>query len=192
MFRMAVQGPHADLTTIFKEHSELSSEEAEALAQHASILFLLGTIKDKHALSTVNIAISQLVAGGALGVVFEHCGAAYTSAVWQDSFSEVSLEPWLNWIHGKGDLRTLGLEIFGLPDLVVQSRLDDESKQELLIEVAESMFLDEVPMLSGHIVEASDGGEYTLQKEAKAPYAKGHPNFNTKGCLRLVPIKSLA
>jgi hypothetical protein len=192
-FTPHLQNAHAELPQIFSEHNPLDDAEKKDILSHQSILFLVGRFKDRAGFLAVQDTISLLLQGGALGVVLEHCGAAFTKVAWNEEHSGQSMSGWLNWIMAKGDLRTLGMECFSLPDLVipVADSLAADPKQTMLLELAESQFLDGVQMDSGHHVESEDGLEYVLRMEAKGPYPKGHPNFNTKGAMRLATVKSV-
>lgn len=186
-FRAIPRPAHAELVSIFAEHSTIPSEEQQILEKHQGILFLLGNLKDADSFHTVQGAIRTLLEHGALGVAFEHAGSAYTAKEWLESDMDETMLGWLNWIETKGDLRTFGLECFGLSDLVVHcaNDVDSDTLQVILLHIAEDMFLEGLPLQSGNIIEAGDGKSYMLRQEAKQPWPKGHPNFNAKGSIRL-------
>lgn len=186
-FRAHLRPAHAELSAIFAEHSDLSEVDRKALSHHTSILFLVGSFRNKADFTSTQSVIAMLLRGGALGVAFEHSGTAYMAKEWLDSDSEESMLTWINWIHAKGDLRTFGLEVFDLPDLVVKadSEEDSDALQVLLLDVAEELFLESIPLQTGNIVEAMEGQSFMLRQEAKLPWPKGHPNYNPKGALRL-------
>ena len=65
------------LSEIFKEHHEVSDEEAKAIDAHRSLLFLLGNIKSADELRMVNGAILKVLAAGRLYAAVGHrldCG----------------------------------------------------------------------------------------------------------------------
>lgn len=190
-FRAFVRPPHVELPNIFSEHSQLSDEQRNQLASHQSILFLLGYLKSNQSFKTVQSTIRSLLQHGALGIACEHSGSAYIANDWLEGEMEESMLGWLNWINSKGDIRTFGLECFGLPDLVAacHSPEDEDTLQVIMLHISEDLFLDEIPLQSGNIVEAGDGRSYMLRQEPKQPWPKGHPNYNAKGSLRLSEAK---
>ena len=189
-FTVHLQPPHPDLAGIFAEHATLEASDRAVLSSHRSVLFLLGTLKNSKDFEVVQQAIELLLSGGALGVACEHCGAAHMRAAWLNGYEGYTMGGWLNWINAKGDLRTLGLDVFNMPELVIQAtESDDDALELLLLSVAESMFLDGTSMQSGHLVQGDDGTEYLLRTEPKSPYAKSDLRHNAKGSLRLVRLK---
>lgn len=187
-FRAHLRSAHTELVEIFADHSPLSPEDRERLSQHQSILFLLGELNDADRFAAVQGTIHALLKHGALGIACEHSGSAYTAQEWLEGDYEETMLGWLNWIQAKGDLRTFGMECFGLPDLVVSCKADEDSDtlQVVMLHVAEDLFLEGIPLQTGNIVETGEGLSYMLRQEPKQPWPKGHPNYNAKGCLRLV------
>jgi len=187
-FRAVIQDAHPDLVSIFSEHRLLSAEEIRDLASHRSVLFLIGTIKDKATFRYVQEASQMLLKGGALGIVYEHCGAAHTAETWLADCAEDSMSGWINWVLAKNDLRTLGLDAFQLPDLITAAKDADcaDELYALLLDVAENWFFQDAPIESGHYVTADDGKEYLVRKELKSLFPKTHPQFNPDGAIRLV------
>ena len=63
-FDVVRNAPAAGLSDIFKEHNEISAEEASAIDSHKSLLFLLGSLKSADELRMVNAAILKVLAAG--------------------------------------------------------------------------------------------------------------------------------
>ena len=122
----------------------------------------------------------------------ENSGAAWTKNAFIDWIEEEEMmSAWLNFIETNDDLYTLGMESFGRPDLCI--RLHHGEKMDLqgtLVEVAESLFLEESVFETGATIELeSTSIRYHIRKEPYQPYRKDDPEYNRKGVWRLVPKK---
>jgi len=176
------------LVSIFNEHQHLETSEIESLKSHRSILFLVGRIKDREAFLTIQDSLTKFLEAGALGIVMEHSGAAYTREDWLEKFSEDTVEGWINWILMGGELRTFGLEIFGLADIAIPCRSDENTsdKEETLIGLANDQFIDQTILESNCFVVDVAGTEYLVNNTSKSPYSKEHPHFNKRGLQQLI------
>lgn len=190
-FRFQIHPTHGQLVEIFEEHGQCLAPELERIAAHKSLVFLIGEVKDKATFLAVQECIAMFLRAGALGILFEHCGAAHPAERWLEEHTGESLLSWLNWLVVKKELRTLGMDVFSQPDLICA--LPDEKEadvyQNLLLDVAENLVFADSPMESGHFVQ-SDEDDYLLLKDGKASFSKGHAHYNPKGCLRLAKSKA--
>ena len=188
-FDVVRNAPAAGLSDIFKEHREISAEEAGAIDSHKSLLFLLGSLKSADELRMVNTAILKVLAAGATGVYMQQSGTAWTAAAFREELgdAEFPMDTWINFVESADVLYTLGLEVFGLPDLCIShTNGAQEELENILSVVADSIFVDGVSSKSGTEVDAGDAGVFTLRAETKSPFAKDAPEFNRQGIMRLV------
>ena len=179
----------AGLSEIFKEHNELTAEETAAIDAHKSLLFLLGNVKSAEDLRMVNVAILKLLTAGAKGVYMQHSGAAWSADAFREELgdAEFPMDPWLNFVESADTLYTLGLEVFGLPDLCIGlAGGTPEEIRNILSVTADTLFVDGVSSKSGTEVDAGDAGFYVLRQELKSPFAKDAPEFNKQGIMRLI------
>lgn len=176
------------LSEIFREHNEISAEDASAIDAHRSLLFLIATLKSADELSMVNGAILKLFAAGATGVYMQQSGTAWTADAFREELgdAEFPMDPWINFVESDDMLYTLGLEVFGLPDLTIsRSNGSAEELRNILSVVADSIFVDGISSKSGTEVDAGDAGIFVLRSEMKSPFAKDSFEFNRQGIMRL-------
>lgn len=188
-FDVVRNAPAAGLSDIFKEHREISAEEAGTIDAHKSLLFLLGSLKSADELRMVNTAILKMLAAGATGVYMQQSGTAWTPGAFREELDdgEFPMDPWINFVENDDALYTLGLEVFGLPDLCISRKNGTpEDLRNILAVVADSIFVDGVSSKSGTEVDGGEFGAFTLRAETKSPFAKDAPEFNRQGIMRLV------
>ena len=179
------------LSEVFKEHQEISAEDAANIDSHKSLLFLLGNVKSPADLTMVNNAILKVLSAGALGVYMQQSGAAWTAEGFRVELgdAEYPMDPWMNFLAGSGVLYTLGLETFNLPDLCISCKGGDQEEQDcgaVLSFAADTLFVDGIVAKSGTEIDAGEYGIYVLRQETKSPFAKDALEFNRRGIMRLV------
>ena len=190
-FSVARTDSLARLSDIFAEHCFISPEDAKKIDSHGSLIFLLGTLKNINDLHMVNAAIKKMFDAGAIGVYMQHSGTAWTAFGFCEELGDETypMGPWLNYV-GKDDLiYSLGMEVFGLPDLCISDKFLSEAGDLGFVFniVAEALFADGLPAKSGTEVEIDeDFGVLTLRAELSGPFAKDSPEYNKNGILRLV------
>lgn len=177
---------------IFSEHALLAKEEFEAIQNHKLLYSIQGEFKTEQEFNALNQVIISILNEGALGVYMEHSGAAWSKASFLEWVEhEEMMSAWLNFIETNDDLYTLGMESFGRPDLCI--RLHHGEKMDLqgtLVEVAESLFLEESVFETGATIELeSTSIRYHIRKEPYQPYRKDSPEYNRRGAWRLIPKK---
>jgi len=176
------------LSEIFKEHREITPEESLAIDSHRSLMFLISTLKSATELGMINSAILKMLAAGATGVYMQQSGTAWTADAFREELgdAEFPMDPWINFVETENALYTLGLEVFGLPDLSIsRSGNPSEELENILSVVADSIFVDGVSSKSGTEVDAGDMGVFVLRSEMKSPFAKDSFEFNRQGNMRL-------
>ena len=186
-FDVVRNGAAAGLSDIFKEHREISAEEASAIDSHKSLLFLLGKVGSVDDLRMVNTAILKLLSAGATGVYMQHSGTAWTADAFREELGdgEFPMDPWINFVESA--LYTLGLEVFNSPDLcIAKASMSEDAVRDVLAVAADSIFSGEVSSKSGTEIDAGESGSFTLRAETKSPFAKDSPEFNRQGIMRLV------
>jgi hypothetical protein len=186
------QPPVNGVAELFSEHALLAKEEFEAIQNHKLLYSIQGEFKTEQEFNALNQVIISILNEGALGVYMEHSGAAWSKASFLEWVEhEEMMSAWLNFIETNDDLYTLGMESFGRPDLCI--RLHHGEKMDLqgtLVEVAESLFLEESVFETGATIELeSTSIRYHIRKEPYQPYRKDDPEYNRKGVWRLVPKK---
>lgn len=186
------QSAVADLENIFLEHASLDDDAFEALKKHQTLYFLQGEFKSPEEFDSINKVIISFLESGALGVYMEHSGAAWSQASFLEWAEQGDLmSAWLNFIETSDDLYTLGMEVFGRPDLCIRLHHGEKNElQDTLADIAESLFLDESIFDTGSFVELESSTiRYELRKELNQPYSKDSLEYNRKGVWRLVPKK---
>ncbi|WP_290738705.1 hypothetical protein [Fibrobacter sp. UBA3718] len=188
-FKVARNGAAAGLSDIFKEHRDISGEEASAIDSHKSLLFLLGTLKNTDDLRMVNTAILKLLSAGAAGVYMQHSGTAWTADAFREELGdgEFPMDPWINFVENADTLYTLGLEVFNSPDLcIAKGALSENALRDVLAVAADSIFSGEVSSKSGTEIDAGESVAFVLRSEIKNPFPKDSPEYNRQGIMRLI------
>ena len=185
-FNVVRQGASADLLEIFKERDEISADEEKALADHKSLLFLLGNVKTMDDVEMVNSAIVKVLNAKAAGVYMQQAGTAWTVEAFKDVFGggECPMDPWINILDSGDSLYTLGLAVFTLPDLCISNTIEDP--EEALLMAADSLFGDGIPAKSGSVIDWGEGEKYVLRQETKTLFSKDAPEYNKQSVLRIV------
>ena len=187
-FSVARTEPMAKLSDVFREHVDLSEDDAKKIDSHRSLFFLIGTLKNADDLRMVNSAVLKMFDAGATGVYMQHSGTAWIADAFREEIGDDSLpmDPWINFVESEDVLYTLGLEVFGLPDLCISRKAgSDDELRDILGVVADTLFVDGLSSKSGTEVDAGDFGKYTLRAEMSSPFAKDSPEYNKNGIMRL-------
>jgi hypothetical protein len=118
----------------------------------------------------------------------QQSGTAWIADSFREEIGDDSLpmDPWINFVESEDVLYTLGLEVFGLPDLCISRKAgSDDELRDILGVVADTLFVDGLSSKSGTEVDAGDFGKYTLRAEMSSPFAKDSPEYNKNGIMRL-------
>lgn len=187
-FKVVRAEPAPGLSQIFAEHREITAEEAKAIDEHKSLIFLLGSVKNAEELRMLNGAILKMLAAGALGVYMQQSGTAWTDAGFREELgdAEFPMDPWINFVENSDTLYTLGLETFALPDLCIAKNLGTlDELYDILSVVCDSIFVDGISSKSGTEVDGGEAGTFVLRQEIKSPFSKNDPEFNKQGIMRM-------
>jgi hypothetical protein len=172
------QAPFPQISAVFAGHSQISPETAAALDAHQSLHFEEGVLTNKADFFAAEQLIERQLQNGALGVYMEHSGAAWAASAWESALpDEPTLESWLNWIERDGVLYSLGMEVFGLPDLCAPLRLGaSDELREALTAIADALFFEGLKTLP------------ELQKEPDKLHGPDDPYHNPRGRFRLLKV----
>ena len=186
-----IQNAAPDIDVLFHEHSPLEAEEIADFKKHQSLYFLKGSFKSLEEFNALNKVILNILNEGALGVYMEHSGTAWSKQAFIESYNEEDFfSLWLNFIQKEDTLFSLGMAAFDRADLCI--RIGDESlesRQDTLLTLAESLFLEESTFETGVILELGENESYRLLKETNVLFNKKDLEFNPKGVWRLMPKK---
>lgn len=187
-FTPVIQGPFAGMDSLFAEHSPLSPVEAKAIANHGSIFFLQFLAKIPEEFEAFLDVAKTIVESGALGVYVESSGCAWSAKTFLELIAgDVPMEAFLNFVETKDSLFTLGLEPFGLPDLcALLASADKDALRDILTAAADSVYSEGIDFASGAKWMDDNGKNFEFRKESKMPYAKGSPELNSLGYVRLI------
>ncbi len=182
-----LQGAAAGLEEIFAEHSELTAEEKTAIAAHGSLLFLQFFIKTDAEFESFLDVAKKILEAGALGVYVENSGCAWSRKSFEElANGDVPLEAFINFVETSDSMFTLGMEPFGAPDLCIATKNDNLDLRAVLISAADTIVSDGIDFSSGAKWKDEAGNEFEFRNEAKPPFAKASPEWNTQGYTRLI------
>lgn len=183
-----LQGAADGLETIFAEHAPLSEDETKALANHQSLFFLEFVAKNPEEFHSFLLVAQKILEAGALGVYVENSGCAFSAKAFVElATGDVPMEAFVNIVEKSDSLYTLGLEPFGMPDLCTAQKesFSQDSCRTVLMTAAAAIFEDGAAFDSGAKWK-DELGEFEFQKESKAPFVKGSPEWNALGYRRLI------
>jgi hypothetical protein len=138
---------------------------------------------------------AAIVRAGGAGVFIDNSAMAHGGSNWLEmaddggpdavSFAFVSI------IRGKADVRTMGLHVMGLPD-VVMKRTDVEAGGFDIVDVIRYLAAGEKPVGDGHLIADLDGPRFRTVAEDDPESRPGSPMHNPFGRLRLVSLRDIA
>jgi len=146
-------------------------------------------------------ALTMMQAGGAMvraggaGVFIDNSALAHGGGDWlqmteDGSWDAVSFA-FVNVVRAKREMRTVGMHVMGLPDIVLQqSDIDDEG--QVIMEVIHYLCRGDQPIGTGQVLACESGPRFSVLATESNPWMLARPMCNPFGWLNLVRLKDVA
>ena len=97
----------------------------------------------------------------------------------------------VNVVRGRREVRTIGMHVIGLPDIVMQlADVNDDGK--VIIEVIRDLCRGEKPVGYGHVLAGETGPRFRVLATDNDQFGLARPMCNPFGRLKLVRFKDVA
>jgi len=172
-----------------------TQDEVDTIQHYSANVCLYGpggSFESAQAMMTAGSAIIQ--AGGA-GVFIDNSALAHGGQDWLEmaeaddpdaiSFAFVSI------IASRYEIRTLGMQVLGMPEIVMTRTTDDET-DSAIIEVIRYMCHSEKPIGDGHVLCDLTGPTYSTKAITDDEFETESPMHNPWGRLRLISAGDIA
>jgi hypothetical protein len=140
-------------------------------------------------------AAAAIIRAGGAGVFIDNSGLAHGGGHWLEmaddgtpaavSFAFVAI------VRGKTDVWTMGMQVLGLPDIVMQ-RTDIEVHGFDIVEVIRYLAQGDKPIGDGHILADLDGPKFQAVAEDSPSEFANSAMHNRFGRLKLVSVRDIA
>jgi hypothetical protein len=138
---------------------------------------------------------AAMVRAGGAGVFIENSALAHGGQQWlemtEDGGPDALSFAFVAIVRGQADVWTMGMQVLGLPDLVMK-RADVEAGGFDLIEVIRYLSRGEKPVGDGHLLADLSGPRFQAFTEASPGKLAGSPMHNPFGRLQLVRMQDVA
>lgn len=180
---------NADLVQLFEENVShpIPQSESDRIRQHASVLFIKGQVKHPKDLLVLARYVNQILVDNETGVYVQNAGICHGADFWKHLAAEDSLDAAVELFVGLhlGDdfMLTQGMEVLGLPDIMVKTD-DPDYARELLLTVCFDGIGSDLLKKNARILHGDDEQVYRLQEAETKTYLPD--SNNPYGLLRLV------
>jgi len=190
-------GADGQFAQIFRSACRQPATEAElaAVDGYTVNVLLSGPGGSMEAARTMMQAGAAVVRAGGAGVFIDNSAMAHGGAAWlemtEDGGPDALSFAFVAIIRGREEVRTIGMHVLGLRD-VVMKRADADADERALVELIRYLSRDDKPVGDGHVIADADGPRFQVFVEASEKGLAGSPVHNPFGRLRLVSIRDIA
>lgn len=171
-----------------------NTPEMHAVAQHRSVIYLIGHGGTSGAAEAMIRAAAALLAAGGLGVKVESSGLAHSPARWQALVADLGLfsahEALVVYVTGH-DTYSCGMHLLGLPEAITEGI--DPASADLLRVFTRYLFCEAPDLRDGQTFAVEEGAPvYTLWQDRGVVYPADSLFTNPYGYWRLKPVQEWA
>jgi hypothetical protein len=156
-------------------------------------VFLSGPGGSMQAARTMMQAGAAVVRAGGAGVFIDNSALAHGGQHWLEMTDDGSPDAlsfaFVAIVGGKVDVRTVGMHVLGLPD-VLMKRVDADGFD--IIEVIRYLSRGDKPIENGHVLADLDGPRFQALMQESPKELAGSPMHNPFGRLKLVSMRDIA
>lgn len=177
-----------------------SDEELEIVDRYTVNVGLAGPGGSMEAARTMLEAGAAIVRAGGAGVFIDNCALAHGGGAWvemadvcrlEDSGPDAVSFAFVSIINGDSEVRTMGMHVLGLRELV-KRRSDLDTDAETIIEVVRYLSRGDKPIADGHLLADEIGLRFQVIETESDDSAIGSPMYNPFGCFKLIAMKDIA
>ena len=190
--------PDDQFAQIFQSACRLPATEDEtAIVNSYTVnIVLAGAGGSMRAAVTMMQAGAAIVHAGGAGVFIDNSAMAHGGGQWLEMAEDASPDAvsfaFVSIIRGRHEVRTLGMHVLGMPDVVMR-RSDIDSDGRTIIEIIRYLAQGHKPIGDGHLL-ADEAATLRFQARAAShdEFDAGSPMHNPFGRFKLVSMKDIA
>jgi len=189
--------PDDQFADIFKSscRQPATADELEIVDSYTVNVGLAGPGGSRKAALTMMQAGAGIVQAGGAGVFIDNSALAHGGGHWlemiEDGGPDALSFAFVGIVRGRQEVRTMGLHVLGLPDVVMR-RWDADADENAIIDVIRYLSHGEKPVADGHILADEDGPRFQAAATDSDEFDTDSPMHNPYGRLKLVSMKDIA
>jgi hypothetical protein len=172
-----------------------AQDELDSVANYTVNIGLTGPAGSIDAAATMLQAGAAIVRAGGAGVFIDNSGLAHGGGDWlemaDDSGPDAISFAFAAIISGDEEVWTMGMNVMGLPDVVMRAADLAEDGDEI-IEVIRYLCRGEKPVGPGHLLADESGPRFQALAADGDDFPATSPMHNPNGRLKLVHVKDIA
>jgi hypothetical protein len=172
-----------------------SSAELATVAEYSVNVLLSGPGGSMEAARTMMRAGAAIVQAGGAGVFIDNSALAHGGGAWlemtEDGGPDAMSFAFVAIIRGKAEVRTMGMHVLGLRDIVMK-RADADRDERAIIEVIRYVARGDKPIDDGHVIADASALRFRVAVQECEEESDGSPMHNPFGRLRLFSMKDIA
>jgi hypothetical protein len=138
---------------------------------------------------------AAVIRAGGAGVFIDNCALAHGGEDWirmaEDGGPDALSFAFVGIVRGREDLWTMGMQVAGLPDIIMRrSELDEDDRA--IIEIIRYVFDSDKPIGDGHLLIDELGRRFKARTTCGDKFDPTSPMHNPFGRLRLVSLRDIA
>jgi hypothetical protein len=139
---------------------------------------------------------AAIIHAGGAGVFIDNSGISHGGASWielaDDGGPDALSFAFVGIVAGKTEAWSMGMNVVGLPDVVMQRSDIEPDHGDELIEMIRYMFAGDKPVNDGHIIADLDGPRYKVLKAPADEFDRDSVMHNPAGRFKLVNMTDFA
>ncbi len=139
---------------------------------------------------------AAIVQAGGAGVFIDNSALAHGGGGWismaDDGGPEALSFAFVAVVQGKSEVYTMGMQVFGLPNLTMRRSEVDRHGGDALIDILRGLCRSGSPADVGHTFETGDGPRFRAVGRIEDEFPDESPFHNPLGQLRLASLRSIA
>lgn len=189
--------PDGEFPRIFESSCRRSptDDELAKVARYTVNIGLSGPGGSREAALAMMQAGAAIVQAGGAGVFIDNSALAHGGGDWVNMADDGSPDAisfaFTAIIQGRQDVYTMGMQVMGLPDLLMR-RPDVDEQGETIIEIIRYLCGSDKPMGVGHVLADEQGLRFQVVAMARDEFDPQSPMHNPFGRLRIVSLKDIA
>jgi len=189
--------PDKEFASVFESscRTPATSDELSILNRYTVNLGLVGPGGSLEAARTMLRAGAAILQSGGAGVFVDNSLLAHGATDWTEMATVDDVEAitfaFVGIIRRKLDVRTVGMNVLGKPDLVL-SRRDFDENNDFIIDLIRYVASSKKVIGDRHIMAMESGTQFQSEVLETDDAPVGSPSHNPSGRLRLVNLKTIA